>query len=429
METIDPFHLPATTQVHQIEVIQTITRRGGQAAIVYLVAQPLPSTLRRRWLRWRIKVVGINQRTTRKYQLGAMKIAKTTARDDILDEASFLKRNQNASPHLAREYYSFFGSTVRASIIPITDAAGEEHIYRFVTFVYEAGGTLLELIQQRHCRPFTPAQAVQIVHQLALALGALHSKQIVYNDLSPSNIMFRERLSPWRATKPFVVLIDFGASEETTQQFFRQVLGKRPYLPPERRRGLNPMNIDGDTYSLGVVLYELLAGKIDLHSQSMAELMNRKRMLAQTPPETPTPLSAALNSLVLDAITFDVQERSAKIPTMEDFRSRLEALPEYRQSGALRAPLTRAAITLALAGVLLLALLAFGAIQAVVPTAVAKPTPTTLPTITPIPSATRPPTATSLPSQTPTVRPTVTLIPTSTREPVRTPTAAATATP
>lgn len=415
MDVGDPFYIEPGTVIHNVEIVRPINR-GGQAGIVYLVAKPFGSDSQRRRFLWQMRLFGINQRLVERYQLGAMKIAKPHSRDDIYDEERILKKIQNINPHIAQEYYSHFGQDMRFSMVDLVDHEGKKQYYSFVGFVYECGGSLLELLQQRDYKPFTPAQTVQIAHQIVNALHALHTHDVVYNDLSPSNIMLREKLSSFRAKVPFSVLIDFGASEDTDKPFFRQVVGKMLYLPPERRSGINnnPMNIHGDTYSLGIIMYELLVGKIDLQSQSFPELLSRKERLAQTPPATTIPLSPALNQLVMDAISYDVQERSRKIPTIEVFGQRLEATPEFRQSGAIRAPLTRQALTKLIAGLFVVVLMLTLGFSALAGGGTPAPTNTPVATITPIPSQTPKPTATATPVPTPTIKPTVTLVPTPT---------------
>ncbi|MEN0106975.1 MAG: serine/threonine-protein kinase, partial [Pseudomonas sp.] len=123
----------------------------------------------------------------------------------------------------------------------------------YMAMEYLANGTLKERIQNG----LSPEQGLAILRQVASALGYAHSQGMVHRDVKPANILFR--------ADGTAVLSDFGIAksiEENTQ--FTQVgfaIGTPSYMSPEQARGLK---IDGraDLYALGVVLYEILTGKL-----------------------------------------------------------------------------------------------------------------------------------------------------------------------
>jgi serine/threonine protein kinase len=415
MPTFDPLDVRAGTNINgQFEIIQPLRRKngnvkdGGQAKAVYLVAAPFASSLRRDLFMWRIRLFGITPGAVARYKLGAMKIAKSTAEQDIVHESDIIQKIHQKSPYFALHYNTHFqGSAKLAHIVTIN-----EQQYRYITFVYECGGTLDEFLTSVGNRPLKASQVVHLIYQIACAIEDLHNLGLTYNDLSPVNIMFSQEISSLRAAAPTIRLIDFGAVESRGQEFFRRPsLGKRLYIPPERiNQSTVPMSVYGDIYSLGVLMYKLLVGTIEFHSKT-ALLKQAKKDLSNSPIGARRQLSPDLNDLVMDAINFNPRDRAQKIPDLAVFKERIKRLEEWKGSGALRkpmSPLQRATAGAAVAlAVVVLALLIMGAIRPVIGT----PQVSAVPTITAIPTPTVVPTVTRTPTSTPTPIPTTTRIP------------------
>ena len=100
--------------------------------------------------------------------------------------------------------------------------------------------------------------ALSVVRQVATALKVAHEKNIVHRDIKPENIMFRKDGS--------VVLMDFGVArsvDSATIQVTRagQIIGTPHYISPEQAKGEN-VGTYSDIYSLGVVFYQMLTGKV-----------------------------------------------------------------------------------------------------------------------------------------------------------------------
>src|SRR5260370_1238248 len=115
---------------------------------------------------------------------------------------------------------------------------------------------------------------------LADALAHAHSQRTVHRDLKPSNVILTDGLRP--------VLVDFGlaASDATAFRYKRgTVLGTPAYMSPEQARG-EGHRIDGraDIYSLGVVLYLMLAGRRPFRTQNVSELLRQVREDEPQPP-------------------------------------------------------------------------------------------------------------------------------------------------
>jgi eukaryotic-like serine/threonine-protein kinase len=141
------------------------------------------------------------------------------------------------------------------------------HVYDFgqhenaIYMVQEllAGPTLetwMSDLAARGTRP-TPQAVIEIVTQLADALDAAHAAGIIHRDVKPGNALWNDQGQ--------LVLTDFGIAKQvmsdTSQTQFGLVLGTPSYLSPEQAQSL-PLTPASDVYSLGVVLYELLAGNV-----------------------------------------------------------------------------------------------------------------------------------------------------------------------
>lgn len=210
----------------------------------------------------------------------------------------------------------------------------------YMAMEYLANGTLKERIEEG----LSPEQGLSILRQVASALGYAHSQGLVHRDVKPANILFR--------ADGTAVLSDFGIAksiEESTQ--FTQVgfaIGTPSYMSPEQARGLQ---IDGraDLYALGVVLYEILTGRLpyigtDSLSTALAHLTEPlpelpinhgryqdilRKLLAKNPDErfpTAGAFIAALDHLAPSAID-STQIRPLNLPPTAQTEAPTAAVP------------------------------------------------------------------------------------------------------
>lgn len=172
------------------------------------------------------------------------------------------------------------------SIIDIGEADG----LLYMAMEYVEGGTLADLLKKKQ---LTVDQAIQICTKIGLALHATHMKNIVHRDLKPSNILLRDIHTP--------LLTDFGIARQTDiEQGLTQtghIVGTLQYMSPEQIRG---MQVDhrSDIYSLGLMFYRLLVGRLPFVATGHYEL---SRMQCEEPPP---PLPPELSGLqgVMDAM-------------------------------------------------------------------------------------------------------------------------------
>src|SRR5699024_1100666 len=145
------------------------------------------------------------------------------------------------------------------NIVNIYDVGEENHIL-YMVMEYVDGMTLKEYIQRY--RPLEVHMALDIMKQITDAIAHAHANDIVHRDIKPQNILID--------TYGQVKVTDFGiaiALSATALTQTNAVLGSVHYLSPEQARG-GVATKKSDIYSLGIVLYELLTGRIPFSNES-----------------------------------------------------------------------------------------------------------------------------------------------------------------
>ncbi len=332
--------LQAGQKVGVFEILRPI-HRGGQAT-VYLARLWQPNQINWHQLLQRMDRQGATRHLIEQHTLCALKIANPGSEEHLLNEWDFLQRPNVRHPRLIMTLSQRFGnvfSTRRRhadrqgnspEYAELPTRQGDTVELPFVALSYEPGGSLKQLLVDRNYEPLPPGCAVQVAIQVGEALQHLHEQvRLVHHDVTPSNILLRQRPRPLWGSEVDVILTDLAAADSLEDPRLRQVFGKRMYLPAERLKHL-PGSISPqiDIYSLGMVLYEMLGGR--LPEQSTQELSNAEKKF--DPINTRVSVSKELNTLVMWAIERDVQRRTRKLPTMSDMLEKLRAVPEAQQS-------------------------------------------------------------------------------------------------
>ncbi len=181
------------------------------------------------------------------------------------------------------------------------DRTSNQH---FIVMEHVAGHSCAELLRDRGHLDVGPA--VEIVGQACRGLDYAHRNGVVHRDVKPGNLL----VSDSGVTK----LADFGIARAANQSSITQVgsvLGTAAYLAPEQARG-EVAGPRADLYSLGVVTYQLLSGRLPYEAASLAELALKQqrelpRPLQQLNPDVPLELAEAVGI----AISIDPEERPA----------------------------------------------------------------------------------------------------------------------
>jgi serine/threonine protein kinase len=151
------------------------------------------------------------------------------------------------------------------NIIDVTDFGTTKDGLTYQVMEYLEGKTLARLLAEEGTLDLP--RALNIMAQMARALGAAHKKGIVHRDLKPENVFLMER----DGRSDFVKIVDFGiakvqppegdgASPRLTR--VGTVFGTPEYMSPEQASGRTDVDLRADIYALGVILYEMLCGRV-----------------------------------------------------------------------------------------------------------------------------------------------------------------------
>jgi WD40 repeat protein/serine/threonine protein kinase/formylglycine-generating enzyme required for sulfatase activity len=231
------------------------------------------------------------------------------AHDPQLDRSVALKVPQLSATNTA-SVLARFTTEARAAaalqhpnICPIHEV-GEIDGIPYLTMAFVEGKALGEYAM---LRPPLPRQSAALVRKLALALDEAHRRGVVHRDLKPANVMIDRRGEP--------IIMDFGLARRArpgdprlTQE--GACLGTPAYMPPEQVKGeIEALGPASDIYSLGVILYELLARRLPFTGDVMALLI---RVVTEEPPPPSQfcpDLDPELEAICLKAMAKKVAER------------------------------------------------------------------------------------------------------------------------
>ena len=187
------------------------------------------------------------------------------------------------------------------SVVAVYDTGADETT-RFIVMELISGRSLEAIL--RDDGPLDPDRAAGIAARVADALAAAHAAGIVHRDIKPANVMVAEDGS--------VKVLDFGiarAMDATTLTHNASVLGTAAYMAPEQALG-KPADERSDIYSLGCVLYALLAGHPPFSGDGAAAILNQHANIA--PPTLRAEnrrVSPELNAVVMQMLSKSPDDR------------------------------------------------------------------------------------------------------------------------
>jgi hypothetical protein len=212
-------------------------------------------------------------------------------------------------------------------IVTIYDVGQEGGWYYFV-MEYLEGEMLTAVIEQRG--PLPPDEAVRILRPLADALDYAHHRGLVHRDIKPGNVHI--------GLEEHVTLTDFGiarAAQESRLTATGTIVGTPEYMSPEQVRGLTA-DARSDQYSLAVVAYEMLSGRVPFEADSTLALLH---MVAYEPPppihEVRADLPVGVQTVLARALAKQPGDRYATAREFVDALERAMAGEEVAESLAM----------------------------------------------------------------------------------------------
>jgi serine/threonine-protein kinase len=230
----------------------------------------------------------------------------------------------------------------------------------YLVLEYIQGTSLRELLQKQQRLPAT--RALHIARQIAEALGAAHQLGIVHRDLKPDNVMLIAK----DGEADFVKVLDFGLAKvqlEDQKQKLTQmgsIFGTPEYMAPEQAQGAE-VDARGDLYTLGIVVYEMLAGNNPFAAEDMmAVLMSQ---LTLDPPPLPDDIEPRVSELVMGLLRKLPAQRPQSAAELIAQLDGIIGIPESQKSAAAAAAVPKpeeTKRTLRVAIAVVLAALLFG---------------------------------------------------------------------
>lgn len=212
---------------------------------------------------------------------------------------------------------------------------GETH---YIVMEYVPGQTLKQVVVQH--APLSTGQVVSIAEQILLALRHAHERGLVHRDVKPHNILI--------TTDGRVKVTDFGIARAASGSGITEtgiVLGSVHYFSPEQAKG-QAVGVQSDLYSLGVLLYEMVTGKLPFEGDTPIAIALKQIQEEPVPPHKHNPqLPGWLEGIILKAMHKDPEARYLSAEEMlqdlrrwqavgEDATTVLKTVSPYRQEQA-----------------------------------------------------------------------------------------------
>src|SRR5215472_8383304 len=250
--------------------------------------------------------------------MGTVFLAEQVAVGNRPVALKLLQRNLLDDPEFLTRFHLEASSTGRVrhpNVVTIYESGQDEDGTPYIAMEYLEGETLRQAMQVRGT--LSPAEAAEILQQAGRGLNAAHKLGIIHRDLKPDNIF----LARDDEGKLLVKVVDFGIAklrEASTHTVTGAFLGTPAYMSFEQAAGMRSDELDArsDVYSLGIVAYEMLTGRVPFESDTTLGFV--RKHLTEPPPPFPSvnpDLSRLpqLENVVMKALAKDRDQRYASV--------------------------------------------------------------------------------------------------------------------
>src|SRR5918994_758123 len=216
------------------------------------------------------------------------------------------------------------------NIIAVTDFGVVRGNMPFLVMEFIEGRSLQDILATEGS--MSPQRAWEFISAIAAGVGAAHRQGIVHRDLKPLNIMVQDNVSVAEGVK----ILDFGLAKiksgELLGSFIQAqtsgLMGSPFYMAPEQWSDEEP-DARADIYSLGVILYQMLAGEVPFKGSSLPSIM--KKHLTMPPPSFHSmgvSVPPAIEAVVRHSLEQEVSERIDSVPSfLRDLHAALHSSP------------------------------------------------------------------------------------------------------
>jgi serine/threonine-protein kinase len=281
------------------------------------------------------EVVGGKYRIERLIGRGAMG-AVFAARHELLQKQVAIKLIAEEHAGTPEAVTRFFNEARAAAgiegehVARVLDVGQLENGPPFMAIELLDGADLARVLEERG--PLPVHEVIDWVLQALEALAEAHSLGIVHRDLKPANLFLTRR----RDGTTLVKVLDFGISKQPPVSSgspsitaTASLLGSPMYMAPEQLRSAKTVDARADIWAIGVVLYELLSGRLPFQAENVAELF--VAVLERTPPALRTlrpDVPSGFEDVVARCLARDVGERFQNVVDLA------EGLEPFAENGA-----------------------------------------------------------------------------------------------
>lgn len=200
--------------------------------------------------------------------------------------------------------------------------SGEWQGHYFIASEYIKGVTLAQLLENG--RRLGVKQSISVVQQIAAALDAAHQRGIVHRDLKPGNVL--------QETGGRIVLTDFGIASIVGRNVqltnSGEIIGTCAYMSPEQINPELPFTYRSDIYSLGVLTYRMLSGRVPFDGDNHWVVLHAH--LNSEPPAIQSPgIPPAVETIVMQSLRKSPTQRPVSAGKFADLLARAVGLPSY----------------------------------------------------------------------------------------------------